>query len=201
MSPDQMLAFAAFALAASITPGPNNTMLMASGANFGLLRTVPHMAGVVLGFGFLVLCVGLGLGGLFAAFPVLQTVMWIGGTLYLIYLAWRIATSVSIGGAKPSRPMRFAEVVAFQWINPKAWTGALGAISTYAPHEHFFAGLAAISLIFLSVNIPVVLIWSGAGVGLRRFLERPGALRAFNILMAILLVGSLIPAALAHLRP
>lgn len=199
MTPEQMAAFALFALAASITPGPNNTMMMASGANFGLRRTAPHMAGVVLGFGFLVLCVGLGLGGLFTAFPVLQGVLWFVGTAYLMWLAWKIATAGGIGGGQAARPMRFLEVVAFQWVNPKAWTGAVGAISAYAPRENYFLGLAAISVIFLLVNIPVVLLWTGAGAGLRQALERPGALRVFNVSMALLLVSSLIPPALDRL--
>lgn len=200
MTLERMIAFAMFALAASITPGPNNTMLMASGANFGLRRTIPHMAGVVLGFGFMVLCVALGLGGLFAAFPFLQTLLWAAGTLYLLYLAWKIATAAGIAGVKAGRPLNFWEVVLFQWVNPKAWTGALGAIATYAPREDYFLGVAIISLIFLAVNIPVVLLWSGAGAGLRRFLDRPPFLRTFNAVMALLLVVSLIPPAVERLE-
>ncbi len=200
MTPDRILAFVLFAVAASITPGPNNALLMASGANFGLRRTIPHMTGVVLGFGFMMVCVGLGLGGLFEAFPVLHQILWAVGTLYLLYLAWKIASSSGIGlsGGKP-HPMTFLQAVAFQWVNPKAWTGAVGAVATYAPHEHFAAGLALLSLIMLCVNIPVVLLWTGAGAGMRRFLDRPRALRVFNITMAVLLVASLIPPAMEHL--
>jgi threonine/homoserine/homoserine lactone efflux protein len=199
MSPEWLIAFVLFAVAASITPGPNNTMLMASGANFGIRRSIPHMSGVVLGFGFLLLCVGAGLGGLLTAFPVLQGVLWAAGTIYLLYLAWKIASSRAIGISGRDRPMTFVEAVAFQWVNPKAWTGALGAFSAFAPPGQLVAGIVAISIIFLVVNIPVVLLWSSAGAFLRRFLEQERRLRAFNIAMAILLVLSLIPPAMERM--
>lgn len=200
LSTDTLAALAVFAFASSVTPGPNNAMLMASGATFGVRRTAPHMAGVVLGFAFMVLAVGLGLGGLFAAYPILYEILWVIGMIYLLYLAWKIANSATIGSAKAVRPMRFVEAVAFQWVNPKAWTGAIGAITAYAPKENYLAGLIAIVLVFLIVNSPTVLIWSGFGAVLRRFLERPGALRAFNVTMALALVASLIPSVIDHLQ-
>jgi threonine/homoserine/homoserine lactone efflux protein len=198
---ETVLAFAVFALVASITPGPNNAMLMASGANFGFRRTLPHMAGVVLGFEVLLVAVGLGLGGLFAAFPVLQDVLFVIGGAYLLWLAWKIASANSIGGAAVARPMTFLEVVAFQWVNPKAWTGAIGAMAAYAPKDNYAAGVAMIALVFILVNIPVVILWTGGGVALRRFLERPGALRAFNVLMGLALALSLVPLAIERLMP
>jgi threonine/homoserine/homoserine lactone efflux protein len=189
----QYLAFVVFITVASVTPGPNNTMLMASGANFGLRRTVPHMVGVVLGFGVLVTSVGLGLGALFALWPVLHTILrWVGAA-YLFWLAWKIATADSIGGQVVARPLRFWEVVAFQWVNPKAWIGAVGAIAAYAPQTHYLAGLALIVGTTALVNIPVVLMWAGAGVAVRRFLDHPRRLRAFNIIMGLALALSVIP--------
>jgi threonine/homoserine/homoserine lactone efflux protein len=189
----QYLAFVVFMTVASVTPGPNNTMLMASGANFGLRRTLPHMAGVVLGFAVLVTSVGLGLGALFALWPVLHVILrWVGAA-YLFWLAWKIATSDSIGGAAVARPLRFWEVVAFQWVNPKAWVGAVGAVSAYAPKTHYLSGLALMIVGCMAINTPVVLLWSGAGVAVRRFLDHPGRLRTFNILMALVLALSVIP--------
>lgn len=199
MSPDQAIAFAVFAFVLSVTPGPNNTMMMASGANFGFRRTIPHMLGVLIGFAFLVLCVSAGLGALFITFPVLQTLLWAGGTLFLLYLAWKIAGSAAIGGAGANRPLRFWEVVAFQWINPKAWIGAISAISAFAPREDYVLGVSLINLIFLGVNTPVVILWTGAGALLKPFLEKPPVLRAFNILMALALVASLVFPAIEQL--
>ena len=193
MTPAQLIAYLAFMSIASVTPGPNNTMLMASGANFGLKRTAPHMAGVVLGFGFLLGCVALGLGALVTAVPVLHAVLRYGGCAYLLWLAWKIATARSIGGAEAARPLRFWEVVAFQWINPKAWVGAIGAVSAYAPKDHPLSALPLIVAGAMLVNIPVVLLWSGAGVGVRRVLDHRGRLRAFNILMGLALALAVIP--------
>ncbi len=110
MAPDQLIAFCLSALAASMTPGPNNAMLLASGANFGMRRTIPHMAGVVLGFAFMMACVGAGLGGLFIAFPILQDILWAAGTVYLIWLAWKIATATGVGGdAARAHPLTFLQ--------------------------------------------------------------------------------------------
>ena len=193
MTPVQWIAYLAFMSIASVTPGPNNAMIMASGANFGLKRSLPHMAGVVLGFAFLLTCVGLGLGALVAAVPVLHMVLRYVGCAYLLWLAWKIATAGSIGGVEAIRPLRFWEVVAFQWINPKAWVGAIGAVSAYAPREHPLAALPLIAAGGALVNMPVVLLWAGAGVGMRRFLDHPGRLRAFNILMGLALALTIIP--------
>jgi threonine/homoserine/homoserine lactone efflux protein len=187
-------AFVLFAFVSSITPGPNNAMLLASGANFGLVRSIPHMLGVSAGFLLLLLAVGFGLGGLFAAFPALHGALQIVGAVYLLYLAWKIATAKGLGGgAVAARPQRFWQAVAFQWVNPKAWAMALGAMTTYAPKTHYVAGVLLVSGIFAAVNLPCILAWTGFGVGLRRFLDRPAALKAFNLVMAALLVASLIP--------
>lgn len=192
-TPAQLAALTLFVFVASVTPGPNNAMLMASGASFGLRRTFPHMAGVVLGFGFLIGCVGLGLGAIFAVFPVMHTILRWGGAIYLVWLAWKIATSTSIGGARAERPMRFWEIFAFQWINPKAWIGAIAVLAAYGAEKSYLGGLALIVAVCMVVNAPVVLLWAGAGAALRRFLEDPVRLRVFNVLLAGLLVLTLVP--------
>ncbi len=195
MSPDQLLAFSAFAFVSSITPGPNNMMLLASGVNFGLRRSLPHMLGITLGFVFLVLCIGLGLHQLFSALPWLQTLLRYLGAAYLTYLAWQIARAGQPQGQNSARsqPFSFLQAAAFQWVNPKAWIMGLGAITTYAPAEHFASHVLLIAALFGLINLPSVGVWTLAGTALRPWLERPRALRAFNISMALLLLASLYP--------
>ena len=193
-TPELLAALILFAFASSVTPGPNNTMLMASGANFGVRASLPHMWGVTAGFiGLIALC-GLGLGGLFAASPLLHGILKWGGTAYLLYLAWKIGTTKGVGQmTKAGRPMSFAGAVAFQFINPKGWVMALGTVSTYVPARGFGANLIVALLIFLVINIVTVFVWTAFGLGLRRFLDRPSTLRLFNVSMALLLVASLYP--------
>ena len=132
MSHQLLLAFVVFALATLFTPGPNNIMLMTSGLNFGFARTLPHCFGVSLGFGFMVLVVGFGLGALFAAYPVLYQVLKYVGAAYLLYLAWRIATATGVHGDSRARPFTFFQAAAFQWVNAKGWVMAVGAVTAYA---------------------------------------------------------------------
>ncbi len=191
-----LASLALFALVASITPGPNNTMLLASGANFGFRASLPHAAGVLVGFLVMVAVCGLGLGGLFRAFPLLHFAVKWGGAVYLLYLAYKIATSRTIGvGRVGARPMTFLQAVAFQGVNPKAWTMSLGAIATYLPSAYSSADLFVGVLVFGLLNAPCILIWMGCGVALRRLLERPDVLRRFNIGMGCLLALSLVPLA------
>jgi threonine/homoserine/homoserine lactone efflux protein len=193
-TPDLFGALALFAFVSSITPGPNNTMLMASGVNFGMKRSVPHMLGVSLGFMVLVLAVGLGLGGVFAAYPALHDVLKVAGAAYLLWLAWKLATSRGLSeSAAGHRPQTFLQAAGFQWVNPKAWAMALGAVTTYTPPAGYAANVLVVALVFSLINLPCIGIWTGFGVGLRRFLDRPAVLRAFNWGMAALLVLSLYP--------
>ncbi|CAN5897315.1 LysE family translocator [soil metagenome] len=197
LTPQLLAALTLFAFVNSITPGPNNTMLMASGANFGFRATVPHLCGVAIGFGVMVAAVGLGLGGLFIAFPGLHEILAIVGCLYMICLAWKIANAKGIAaGQAGGKPQTFWQAAAFQWVNPKAWAMAVGAITTYAPAEHYNLNVLLVALVFLSVNAPSVAIWTGFGVALRRFLDRPSVMKTFNITMAVLLLASLIPLAM-----
>ena len=189
-----LIALATFCFVSSITPGPNNLMLLASGANFGFRRTVPHLLGVCLGFAAMVFLVGLGIGSLFTAYPALYDALRAVAIVYMLWLAWRIATSDGLGDAAGSaRPMSFLEAVAFQWVNPKAWAMALGAIAAFVTPEAFFAGVTIVTVVFATVNLPCIASWAGFGVVLRRFLDRPWALRVFNVTMAVLLVASLYP--------
>jgi threonine/homoserine/homoserine lactone efflux protein len=193
-TPELFSALILFAFATLITPGPNNTMILASGANFGLGRTLPHLGGVVLGSSSLILLCGLGLAGVFAAFPVLHDLLKWGGAAYLLYLAFRIATAGGIGAKTAGvRPIRFWQAFGFQYVNPKAWAVALGAVSTYVPARGFLPGLAVAILVMALIGVPCTLTWAAFGVGLRRFLDRPSVLRAFNVAMALLLVASLVP--------
>ena len=183
-----------FAFVASITPGPNNAMLMASGANFGLRASLPHMAGVVVGFLLLLIAVGWGLGGLFTAFPVLHRIIGWAGAAYLLYLAMRIALSDKLStGNGAARPLKFIQALSFQPVNPKAWAMTLGAVTTYAPQTHYLANVSMVIVPFSLINIPSMLAWTICGVAMRRFLDRPAVLRAFNIAMGVLLALSLVP--------
>ena len=189
-----LLGLVAFAFVSSITPGPNNIMLMSSGATYGFRLTIPHLSGVVLGFGAMVLLVGLGLAGIFAVVPELHGIIRIIGTIYLLYLAYKIATSRNtLDKDAAARPITFTQAAIFQWVNPKAWTMVVGAITAYVPQEDPFKSVVIVAATFTLVNLPCVTTWTVFGVGLRGVLKSPAALRAFNIFMAILLVLSLYP--------
>src|SRR5262245_30490319 len=146
MTIEQIFALALFAFATSITPGPNNTMVLASGANFGLRATVPHLIGIDLGFALMVVAVGLGLASLFVALPFLHAVLKYAGAAYLLYLAWRIASAGAPKvGETAGRPMTFLQAALFQWLNPKGWMSAIGAVATYTPPEPFAVNLLIVT--------------------------------------------------------
>ncbi|MDR9754018.1 LysE family translocator [Pseudomonas sp. SZMC_28357] len=195
LSLDLLLGFALFALVTSITPGPNNTMLLASGVNFGFQRTLPHMLGITCGFFALVLGVGFGLGAVFQTYPLLYTILRYVGAAYLLYLAWKIAHSgpVSETDQGQGKPISFLGAAAFQWVNPKAWIMAIGAISTYTPLQGYFINVIVIAAVFALINLPSVGVWAGCGSLLRNVLRDPRWLRLFNWGMAALLVASLYP--------
>ena len=195
LSLDLLLGFALFALVTSITPGPNNTMLLASGVNFGFNRTIPHMLGITCGFFSLVLAVGLGLGAVFQTYPLLYTVLRYVGATYLLYLAWKIAHSGPVSENRPgdSTPISYWGAAAFQWVNPKAWIMAIGAISTYTPLQGYFFNVVGIAAGFALINLPSVSLWVVCGSLLRNLLRDRRWLRLFNWGMALLLVASLYP--------
>lgn len=193
MSPESLIALAVYAFATSASPGPNNMMLLASGVNFGFRRTLPHMLGIGVGFTVMIVLVGLGLVGLFTAWPPARVMLQVASVAYMLWLAWKIAHAAppAEGGAA-GRPLSFLQAAGFQWVNPKAWAMALGAVSAYAPEPSALA-YAAVAGVFALVNLPSVAVWAGAGQAVRRWLEAPGRLRAFNWTIAGLLVLSLWP--------
>ena len=194
MTYELFLALALFAFVSSITPGPNNLMLMASGANFGFRRTIPHMLGVALGFVFMVVLVGAGLVQIFDAFPVSYSALKVASVIYLTYLAWKIAHAgpTEASGSRGT-PMTFLQAAAFQWVNPKAWAMALTAVTVYTPSGSGVAVVILVALVFGLVNLPSIGIWAFLGVQMRRFLTTAGRLRTFNWIMATLLILSLWP--------
>ena len=194
MTPDLFVALLGFSFVTSITPGPNNLMLLASGANFGFLPTVPHMLGISVGFCVMTLLMGLGLAGLFLTLPWLKGVLKVLAVLYMLWLAWKIAHAgaPAEGRANGARPMTFLQAAAFQWVNPKAWAMALGAIAAYAGGGEIGV-LVLVAVTFATVNLPSISVWAYAGDRLRLALSNPDRLRAFNWTMAVLLVLSLIP--------
>ena len=195
MTADAFLALLVYAFVTSITPGPNNFMLLASGVNFGFVRTIPHMLGIGAGFFSLLLGVGFGLGAILMAFPSLHAALKITGGAYLLYLAWRIGMSRSLGkeGEAKAKPMTFLQAAAFQWVNPKAWVMAVTAMAVYTNPQARFLSVVLVAVAFALVNLPSVSTWAGFGTALRGFLSDPVRLKWFNIAMGLLLAATLWP--------
>jgi threonine/homoserine/homoserine lactone efflux protein len=188
---------ALFALVSSITPGPNNIMLASSGLSFGFRRTLPHLLGVNLGFTLMILLVGAGLGAVFHSVPGLYAVLKYAGAAYLLYLAWKTANAGRLReGNTRAKPFTFLQAAAFQWVNPKAWVMAVGVAATYIPSSGFFMNLVVGALVCGLINLPSIGVWVAFGTALRSVLRQPGAVRAFNLVMAALLVASLYPVGL-----
>ncbi len=198
MTVEILLALVTFAFVSSITPGPNNLMLMASGANFGFRRTIPHMFGVGLGFTFMLLIVGAGLVQVFERFPVFYFGLKIASVAYLLFLAWKIAHAAPTRGhSSQGQPMTFLQAAAFQWVNPKAWAMALTATTAYAPGQTLNA-IVLVAVVFGAVNLPSVSTWTVLGQQMARMLTNPRRLAFFNWTMATLLVASLYPVLWSH---
>lgn len=196
MNFDLLSALAAFAFVTSITPGPNNLMLMVSGANFGLRRSLPHMLGIGVGFMFMLGMVGIGLIQVFDAVPNSDAALRVLSVAYMIWLAWKTATAAGIQGLSASgNPMTFLQAAAFQWVNPKGWAMALTAMAAYAPDRSLWAVLT-VSLVFGAINLPSVSVWTLLGHHMSRILTNARRRIAFNIAMALLLLASLGPVVL-----
>ena len=199
MTTDQLLALSVFAAVSSGTPGPNNLMILTSGVNFGMKRSIPHLMGITLGFCFMIFCVGMGLQTMFTVLPQLETILRYGGAAYLLWLAWKIANSGPIAsgdGKSGTKPMGFWAATAFQWVNPKAWFMAISAITTYASTaggESKLVQVLLVVLVFGIINLPLVACWGWFGSAMRRFLQDAKNLKMFNMTMAVLLVVSLYP--------
>jgi len=183
-----------FAAVMSLTPGPNVVMVTASAANFGFRRVIPHMLGITLGFAIMVVTVGLGLLGFVHAAPHLHALIKYAGVVYLLYLAWRIARADAHGAAPLARPIGFIEAALFQWINPKGWVFALGALATYTTvGGDLMRETSIIAVVLATACLGSVAIWAGFGMVIGRFLGNPRIRRAFNRTMAALLALSLVP--------
>ena len=195
MSHELLIAFIVFATAMLYTPGPNNVMLMASGLNYGFRRSLPHVAGVTIGFSFLVCVIWLGLGAVFAAYPILHTILKYAGTAYLIYLAVMIAMSGSADamGGEGGRPMTFLAAALFQWVNVKGWVIAIGAITAYAAVAAYPWNILTLSALLLAVGLTSSVTWVLFGTSLQSLIRSPRAVRVFNVAMALLLLASLYP--------
>ncbi len=194
METSVLVAFVSFALVGTFSPGPNNIMVMASGANFGLRRTVPHILGIASGFALMITLAGVGLMVVFDAVPVLFTVLKVVSVAYLLYLAWKIARAAPPeAGDAEGRPVTFLQAAAFQWVNPKGWAFGMTAITLYAP-DHSLAQVMLVAVLFCGFGIPANIVWTLMGTVLRRWLSSPRRLRVFNFTMAALLVASLYPA-------
>lgn len=201
MSPDHMpdlpllAAFVLFAAVSLFTPGPNNVMLLSSGVNYGFRRTLPHVAGVTFGFAFMIVVVGLGFGAVFAAFPVLQTILKYAGAAYLVYLAIAIGTTRSLepGETTGGRPMTFFGAALFQWINAKGWVIAVGTVTAYAAIATYPWNIVLQAVVIVLMGGSSSITWALFGTTLRPLLRSPHALRIFNLAMAALLLASLYP--------
>ncbi|HCY98396.1 MAG: hypothetical protein A3D16_00375 [Rhodobacterales bacterium RIFCSPHIGHO2_02_FULL_62_130] len=188
-----LTALLGFAFVTTVTPGPNNLMLMASGANFGFRRTLPHMLGIVGGLSVMALLVGAGLMALFDALPALNLVLKVASVCYLLWLALKIATAAPMAERDAdSRPMTFLQAAAFQWVNPKAWAMCLSAITLYAP-DRTLLSVAIVACAFAVVCFPAISVWAWLGTVVRQWLSNATRLKVFNITMAALLVASLYP--------
>lgn len=204
MSPtfvDQFSTLVVFAVTSFFTPGPNNVMLLTSGVNHGFRRTVPHMAGVTIGYAVMTVLVAVGLGSLFHAHPRIHDVVEVVGVAYLLYLAHRIATApvdhgIDAGGAATAaKPFSFLQGAAFQWVNAKGWVMVVSVVSIWVPEgEGAVFWIALIFVVFLLTGLGSTVTWTALGAGIARFMRAPWRLRAFNLTMAGLLVASLWPA-------
>ena len=180
------------------TPGPNNIMLTASGKNFGYIKTIPHMLGVVLGFLSLIIVFGLGLTVIFSKYPIIQFILRIVGSIYLLYLSYRIYTSVNTEDLSKSKPITFMESSLFQYVNPKGVMMAITTISIYTDHinfkfiNSFNEGMIYILIAFTISNIIAVIIWTSVGVFIGQFIKSASGIKIFNALMAFLLVLTII---------
>ncbi|MCL1139066.1 LysE family translocator [Shewanella pneumatophori] len=190
-----ILTIALFAFSSGITPGPNNIMLMSSGVNFGVKRSLPHLLGICIGFPTMVLAIGLGLSAVFQAYPILHSIIKYVGITYLLYLAWLIASSsAKMNGKDTANPLSFIQAAAFQWVNPKAWIMGIGAIATFTTmNQALTPQVLTITLVFFFVALPSAFVWLGFGVALKRLLKNQRQQKIFNVTMALLLVLSIVP--------
>jgi len=191
---DALLPLATYAFVMSITPGPNNLMLAASGIAFGMRRTVPHMFGISVGFSIVLFACGLGIGTLMAQVPATALVLKLIGTAYLIYLTWRMRHAFSVQSDKNlARPMSFVEAALFQFVNPKAWLAALTGVAVFLPGDSIrWTGIALFVAVFFVVGLPCIATWAALGTGARRLIARQHWSRALSVAVMILMAYTIV---------
>jgi threonine/homoserine/homoserine lactone efflux protein len=191
---DIIMALMLFAFASSVSPGPNNLMLMSSGANFGFRKTFPHLIGVGLGFVLMLVLVGIGIMQVFDLYPASYIILKWCSVIYLVYLSYKVATAAQPENSNSNnvKPFSFIQAVLFQWVNPKGWTMALTAIGIYAPQRDINSVLF-VGIVFGLVMLPSISVWVVLGKKLQKILSSGKRLRIFNGVMATLLLASLYP--------
>ncbi len=194
MSVETLVALIVFAAVTSVTPGPNNAMVLASGVHFGFRRTIPHMVGIALGYGVMLAIIGAGIGAAMSVSPLVEVAMRLASGAWMMWVAWSLARSTHAGGdASRLRPMTFIEGALFQWVNPKGWVLALSSMSLFTKSGDLVTDVTIVVAVYVVTCLPSSSIWTAFGVSLRRFLAVPWRLRAFNFSMAILLLASTLP--------
>lgn len=182
-----------FCISSSVTPGPNNLMIMMSGLNYGIRRSLAHFCGITAGFALMLLVMGLGLDSIFTAFPILHKVIKIAGSAYILYLAVKtIFSSTKIYAEAGKRPVKFLQAAIFQWANPKAWVMSIGVFAAFSlPIHNSVLEVAAITVLFSVILIPCLSVWLFGGVIMRAMLSNERSVRIFNLIMGLLLIVSI----------
>jgi threonine/homoserine/homoserine lactone efflux protein len=200
MTFEHFIALQLFAAIAAYTPGPNNTLLMASGVNFGFRRSLPLVCGVTIGFPLMIGLVGLGLGRVFETYSALYAALKYAGAAYMLYLAWKIATAQPSGRGETiaAKPMSFLQMALFQWINPKGWIMAVTALSAYTTASGYYIGVAVVVGTFVVMGLTSAIAWAMFGAALKQVMSDPRYFRMINIGLAVLLLVSLVPILMTH---
>lgn len=195
MTYDLFIALFVFGGIAAFTPGPNNTMLLATGINFGVRRAWPHILGIAVGFPFMIACIGFGLGKIFEVYPWIYVALKYAGAAYMVWLAWKIALSQPSedNGAAKGEPVTFLQAFAFQWVNPKGWIMAVTALSAYTVANHYSIGVLIVAGTFVFMGLTSALTWVLFGAGLKHILNDVRYYRIINLGLALALVASLVP--------
>lgn len=201
MNSSLFISYLLFCLVMTSTPGPNNALVMLSGARFGLKKTLPLILGIACGVALQLIAIGMGLNQMFLWFPKLQLLLSLIGTAYILWLAWKIAMSGPLQIKLEEKPsMGFVQGAIFQWVNPKAWIMSISTIATYFAVNHQFSAIVYAALILLLISIPCVGIWAVAGKFLRRLLMQPKFSFIFNLSMALALLVAVLPACLQFIK-
>lgn len=190
---NDLVALAAFSFISAVTPGPNNVMLWASGVQFGLRRTIPHVIGITLGVGSMTLLVASGLGVLITTVPAVEVILKVIGSIYLLYLAWQIAGGSTASRGEVAAPLTLFQALVFQYVNPKAWVFVVAAVTTFRPSDmSVWPATGAMALVMMLVVVPCAGVWAAAGTFLGRFLADQTRSRVFRIVLGVLLAATVL---------